>query len=110
MERIVHFNIEGAEFDVPLYYDEDAKRELEHLPDLVASPIHTPAGERVMLTIEDACPPGAPADGDSACVDCGSCRYYRQTPGTLFGVCGHARMRAGADRTQPPSREKEETT
>ena len=110
MKKTRQHDIEGAILDIPLRYDEQTGLEFEEYPDFLEHPVYTPAGERVMLTIEDACPHGEPADGDSACVDCGSCRYYRQTPGTLFGVCGHARMRTGADRTQSPSREKEETT
>ena len=91
MEQI-HYNIEGAEFDVPVYYDELAGRETEHLPDFLETPIYTPSGERVMLTIEDACASAAPADGETRCIDCGSCRYYRQTPGTLLGVCRQETM------------------
>ena len=97
MERTVHYNIEGAEFDVPIYYDELVRQEIERLPDFLEHPIHTPSGERVMLTIEDACENGIPIDGEARCIDCGSCRYYRQTPGTLLGVCSHEAMRKRAD-------------
>ena len=45
-----------------------------------------------MLTVEDACPYGETADG-SRCIDCGSCRHYRQAPDALVGVCGHRAQR-----------------
>lgn len=109
MEQTVHYNIEGARFDVPVYYDELAGRETEHLPDLLKNPIYTPSGERIMLTIEDACKNASPADGETRCIDCGSCRYYRQTPGTLLGVCGHAAMRQRTDTQGAGRGEKEET-
>ena len=109
MGRAVHYNIEGAEFDVPIRYDETTRRERELLPDFLETPVYTPSGERVMLTIEDACAHAEPADGEIQCVDCGSCRYYRQVPDTLLGVCGHEAMRQSTDVPKTGGRgEKEE--
>ena len=91
MKKTRRHNIEGAVLDIPLRYDERTGRELEEYPDLISRPVYTPAGERVMLTVEDACPLAElRADGMR---DCGSCLYYRQAPGTLLGVCGHEKRR-----------------
>ena len=93
MTKTRRYNIEGAVLDVFLRLDEQTGREFEDYPDLVAHPVYTPAGERVLLTIEDACPDAKlRADGMR---DCGSCLYYRQVPGTLLGVCGHEKRRRG---------------
>ena len=94
MERIRRHNIEGAVIDVPLRYDLQAQMDIEEYPDLIEYPLYTPAGERVMLTIEDACKLGKTADG-TRCIDCGSCIYYRQAPDSLLGVCGHKKHRRG---------------
>lgn len=110
MGKTVHYSIEGAEFDVPTYYDEMTQRELELLPDFLETPIYTPSGERVMLTIEDACENAEPAGAEPSCIDCGSCRYYRQVPGTLLGVCGHKTMRKNVNSPETGSGEEEETT
>ena len=109
MKKTKRHNIEGALLDYP---------------DLSEHPVYTPAGERVMLTIEDACLYGETADG-TRCIDCGSCVHYRQAPDTLLGVCGHAHMRIGqparetgtpegenpteADNTRKKGHEKEES-
>ena len=93
MKKTRRHNIEGAVLDIPLRYDERTGREIEEYPDLLREPVYTPAGERVLLTIEDACPLAElRADGMR---DCGSCFYYRQVPGTLLGVCGHEKRRRG---------------
>ena len=94
MKRTRRHNIEGAVLDVPLRYDPKAQMDIEEYPDLMEHPLYTPAGERVMLTIEDACGLGETADG-VRCIDCGSCIYYRQAPDCLLGVCGHAKHRCG---------------
>ena len=91
MAKTRRHEIEGAVLDVPLRYDQRTGRELEEYPDLMACPVYTPAGERVMLTVEDACPLAElRADGMR---DCGSCRHYRQAPDALIGVCGHPALR-----------------
>lgn len=90
-KRIWRYNIEGALIDVPQTYDQRCRVYLDAFPDLIEKPVYTPAGERVLLTIEDACPHAdLQPDGME---DCGSCNYYRQTPGTLLGVCGHPALR-----------------
>ncbi len=91
MAKTRRHEIEGAVLDIPLRYDERTGRELEEYPDLISRPVYTPAGERVMLTVEDACPLAElRADGMR---DCGSCRHYRQAPDALIGVCGHPALR-----------------
>ena len=91
MAEIRRYEVEGAVLELTLRYDERTKMFLEEYPDLMEHPVYTPEGERVMLTIEDACPDAKlRADGMR---DCGSCLYYRQAPGTLLGVCGHEKRR-----------------
>lgn len=80
MGKTVHYSIEGAEFDVPTYYDEMTQRELELLPDFLETPIYTPSGERVMLTIEDACENAEPAGAEPSCIDCGSAGTIVRSP------------------------------
>ena len=93
MKKTRRHIIEGVVLEIPLRYDERSGREIEEYPDLLGDPVYTPAGERVLLTIEDACPDAElSADGMR---DCGSCLYYRQVPGTLLGVCGHKKQRRG---------------
>ena len=94
MERTRRREIEGAVLDVPLRYDAQTGMDIEEYPDLIETPLYTPAGERVMLTVEDACAYGATADG-TRCIDCGSCVHYRQAPDSLLGVCGHEKQRRG---------------
>lgn len=94
MKRTRRHDIEGAVLDVPLRYDAKAQMDIEEYPDLIKYPLYTPAGERVMLTIEDACDLGETADGVQ-CIDCGSCVHYRQASDSLLGVCGHAKHRCG---------------
>lgn len=94
MTRTRRHNIEGAYLDVPLRYDPQAQMDIEEYPDLVEHPLYTPAGERVMLTVEDACELGETADG-TRCIDCGSCIHYRQALDSLLGVCGHEKLRRG---------------
>lgn len=108
MAKFVHFNIEGAEMDLPTHYDERSKMDIEQYPDLIENPVYTPKGERVMLTIEDACKYSEPAEGEPRCIDCGSCRYYRQTKGTLLGVCGNTKMRSGVKTQETEPGVKEE--
>ena len=79
--------------DLPLRYDAASKMEFEIYPDLLENPVYTPSGERVMLTIEDACEFGKPLDDEPRCIDCGSCCYYRQSDDCLLGVCGNEKMR-----------------
>lgn len=92
MELIRHYEIEGLGLDIPLVYDTLSHMYLEMYPDFVEHPAYTPGGQPIYFTGEDACPLARAADGGE-CLDCGSCRYYRQAPGTLIGVCGHEQKR-----------------
>lgn len=56
-KRIWRYNIEGALIDVPQTYDQRCRVYLDAFPDLIEKPVYTPAGERVLLTIEDRLPP-----------------------------------------------------
>ena len=78
MGKTRQYNIEGVLLKIPLCYDELAGREIEIFPDFIENPVYTPEG--------------CPMDG-APCTDCGSCRFYRQTPDTLIGVCGHEQKR-----------------
>ena len=100
MKKTRRYNIEGAILDIPLYYDERAEMYVEVYPDFTNEPVYTPAGYPILFTGEDACPYGEPA-GEEPCTDCGSCRFYRQTPGTWIGVCGHGQRRR-AEPESPP--------
>lgn len=92
MEKTRRYNIEGAILNIPLRYDKLSRMEIEEYPDFLEHPIYTPAGYPLMLTCEDACS-HAETVGGELCIDCGSCRFYRQAPNTLIGVCGHEKMR-----------------
>ena len=98
MERKRRHNIEGAILEVPLVYDRQTDQFIEEYSDLIEEPVYTPAGERVLLTIEDACPYGQ--QNPDGMGDCGSCVYYRQAPGTLLGVCGNQNMRMRPENTE----------
>ena len=93
MERTRRHNIEGAILDIPLRYDELAGMDIEEYPDCLEHPVYTPAGCPIMHTCEDACPHAEPAAEGERCVDCGSCRFYRQAPDALIGACGHEALR-----------------
>ena len=92
MGKTRQYNIEGVLLEIPLCYDELAGKEIEIFPDFIENPVYTPEGCPVLFTGEDACTYGEALDGEP-CIDCGSCRFYRQTPGTLIGVCGHEQRR-----------------
>ena len=107
MEKTRVYNIEGAVLEIPLRYDEQSGMYIEVYPDFAEQPVYTPEGNPILFTGEDACRYGEAADG-AACVDCGSCRFYRQTPGTWIGVCGREEKRKKRKQTgrgggQPPA-------
>lgn len=93
MGKLRRYNIEGAEFDVPLIYDERLGIYWEEYPDFIENPVYTSNDAQIMFTGEDACV-YAEAAADEACIDCGSCRFYRQLPHTLIGVCGHEKKKS----------------
>ena len=92
MGKTRQYNIEGVLLEIPLRYDELTGKELEIIPDFIENPVYTAEGYPVMFTGEDACVYGETRDG-APCIDCGSCRFYRQSEGTLIGVCGHGKKR-----------------
>ncbi len=96
MGKTRQYNIEGVLLEIPLCYDELAEREIEIFPDFIENPVYTPEGCPVLFTGEDACQFGEAPDG-TPCIDCGSCRFYRQTPDALIGVCGHEQKRRHFD-------------
>lgn len=93
MEKIKKYNIEGTLLEIPLRYDEKSGRYMEEYPDFVKEPVYTPGGCPIMLTLEDACAFGERSETSGKLVDCGSCRFYRQFPGTFIGVCGNDKKR-----------------
>ena len=96
MEKTRIYNIEGTIMEIPLYYDEQARRYIELYPDFTQNPVYTPEGHPILFTGEDACPLGETAERGHA-VDCGSCRFYRQQPGSWIGVCGRKKRRHEED-------------
>ena len=99
-EKTRRYDIEGAILEIPLYYDADAEKYMEDYPDFLEHPVYTPAGCPILFTGEDACPYGEAADG-SPCIDCGSCRHYRQASHTWIGVCGHEKKRRSPEHKGP---------
>lgn len=92
MKKVRHYNIEGREIEIPLRYDCISGIYLEEYPDLIANPVYTPENAPIMFTGEDACEYAEAAD-EEPCMDCGSCRFYRQFSDTLIGVCGNEKRR-----------------
>lgn len=92
MELTRQYNLEGAVLEIPLRYDSLSHMYLEVYPDFIQNPVYTPAGQPILFTGEDACALARSADGEP-CLDCGSCRFYRQAAETLIGVCGHEQKR-----------------
>ena len=95
MKKTRKYDIEGTILEVPLRFDELAQIYVEDYPDFAETPAYTPEGHPILFTGEDACAYGEPA-GEGPCTDCGSCRYYRQTPGTWIGVCRREERRKRA--------------
>ena len=94
MAKSVRVELEGAVLDIPLRWDGLARREIrDYGPFLEGSPVYTPAGRPVLLTIEDACPHAEMVDNDPAGIDCGGCKHFWQPPGSLLGVCHHPARR-----------------
>ena len=92
MKKTRRYDIEGAILEIPVYYDVRTEKYMEDYPDFLENPVYTPDGCPILFTGEDACSYGEAADG-SPCIDCGSCRFYRQASHTWIGVCGHEKNR-----------------
>ena len=102
MKACNRYELDGEILEIPLRWDQRTQAYVEDYGDYIDQPAYTPAGRPILLTIEDACPHAdLQPDGME---DCGSCNYYRQTPGTLLGVCGHPALR----RVLPEKEEKKE--
>lgn len=107
MGKIRRYTIEGTILEIPIYWEERSQRYLEDYSCLLEHPVHTKDGYPIFLTIEDACPDAEMQDVDPSSIDCGSCRYYRQTPGTLLGVCRNEKRRWDADIRKSDERKEE---
>lgn len=108
MKKTRRYSIEGVQLEIPLHYDELTGKEIEIIPDFIENPVYSP----VLFTGEDACEYGE-SPGGAPCIDCGACRFYRQMPGTLIGVCGHQQKRhiSSTDKVQPTKEDdKDEKT
>lgn len=95
MNKVNRYELEGRVIELPLHWDKHSKKEIENYgPFLEQSPIYTPEGRPIFLTIEDACPYADMVDDDLLSIDCGSCRYYHQFPGSLLGICKNEKRRS----------------
>ena len=92
MEKTRIYDVDGAILEIPLRYDELAQMYVEDYPDFTENPVYTPKGYPILFTGEDACQYGEPVD-EGPCIDCGSCRFYRQIPEAWIGVCGREERR-----------------
>ncbi len=110
MSKVNRYEYEGKVIEIPLRWDEHSKKEIEDYSFFIEqSPIYTPEGRPILLTIEDACPHAVMVDDDLASIDCGSCSYFHQTPGSLLGVCHNEKMRSGSIKQMNTSASKEDT-
>lgn len=81
MAKTVGYELEGAVLEIPLRWDELARKDIEDYgPFLEESPFYTPAGCPILLTIEDACPHAEMVDNDPTSIDCGACKHFWQPP------------------------------
>lgn len=110
MSKANRYEFEGTVIEIPLRWDEHAKKEIEDYGlFLERSPFYTPSGRPILLTIEDACPYAEMVDDDPASIDCGSYVHFRQPSGSLLGVCHNEKMRSGAAKAEQPGANEEET-
>ena len=110
MSKVNRYEHEGKVIEIPLRWDEHSKKEIEDYSLFIEqSPIYTPEGHPIFLTIEDACPYAEMVDDDPASVDCGSCVYFRQPSGSILGVCHNEKMRSGSTKQTNTSASKEDT-
>lgn len=96
MDKTVRFEIEGTVIELPLKYDERSGKYLEDYGKVIDTPARTPEGRPILFTFDDACAYADMVGGEETSVECSTCRYFRQSPGTLLGVCHNEKMRSGA--------------
>lgn len=94
MSKVNRYEFEGAVVEIPLRWDERSRQFVEDYSDFIENPVRTPAGCPILLTIEDACPHADMVDDGPLSIDCGSCRYYHQFPGSLLGICKNEKRRS----------------
>lgn len=110
MSKVNRYEYEGKVIEIPPRWDEHSKKEIEDYSLFIEqSPIYTPEGRPILLTIEDACPHAVMVDDDPASVDCGSCVYFRQPAESILGVCHNEKMRCVSAKQRNTSSNKEET-
>ena len=67
MSKVNRYEYEGKTIEIPLRWDEHAKKEIEDYSLFIEqSPIYTPEGRPILPTIEDACPHAVMVDDDPA--------------------------------------------
>ena len=109
MDKTVRFEIEGTVMELPLKYDERSGKYLEDYGKVIDNPVRTPEGRPILFTFDDACAYADMVDGEETSVECSTCRYFRQSPGTLLGVCHNEKMRCVSAKQRNTSSNKEET-
>ena len=107
MSKVNRYEYEGKIIEIPLRWDEHSKKEIEDYSLFIEqSPIYTPEGRPLLLTIEDACPHAVMVDDDPASIDCGSCIHFRQPSGSLLGVCHNKKCAVVRQRNTSASKEE----
>lgn len=107
MGKVNRYEYEGKVIEIPLRWDEHSKKEIEDYSLFIEqSPIYTPEGRPILLTIEDACPHAEMVDDDPASIDCGSCIHFRQPSGSLLGVCHNEKCAVVHQKNTSASRRK----
>ena len=110
MSKVNRYEYEGKVIEIPLRWDEYSKKESEDYSLFIEqSPIYTPEGRPILLTIEDACTHAVMVDDDPASIDCGSCVYFRQPAESILGVCHNEKMHCVSAKQRNTSSSKEET-
>ncbi len=109
MDQTVRFEVEGTVIELPRKYDERSQKYLEDYGKVIDNPVRTPEGHPILFTFDDACAYADMVDGEDTSVECSTCRYFRQSPGFLLGVCHNEKMRSGTGTPVSPGAHEEET-